>query len=148
MTMEHAVGAAEALLILTAPLVTGCHTGVQGGGDVATTTETVRSDSVGPQGDSAGRTRATLLETLLHEDLRLHQRIVARDESALMECLDRIGDIVYCIALRRAADAAAAEDLTEALFLELWREPDRFHPERGPVALQLIQRMERKLGPT
>ncbi|MDQ4132920.1 MAG: hypothetical protein M3179_06840 [Actinomycetota bacterium] len=78
--------------------------------------------------------------TLLEEESALHKRIVERDEAALLEYLDRSGHIVYCVALALTEDAAAAEDLTEGLFLDLWRLPDRFHPRNGPMVLQLLQR--------
>lgn len=79
-------------------------------------------------------------------ELRLYQRILDRDELALLECLDRIGDLVYCTALLSAGSPAVAEDLTDALFLDLWREPESFHPAQGPFALQLICRLARALA--
>ncbi|MDQ3978144.1 MAG: hypothetical protein M3314_01130 [Actinomycetota bacterium] len=83
----------------------------------------------------------------LDEELRLHQRIVEGDESALLECLDRAGHLVYCSALLRAGNSTAADDLTEAVFVDLWREPEAFHPAHGPIALQLMRRIARRLSP-
>ena len=77
---------------------------------------------------------------LLDEELRLHEGVVARDQAALLEWLERIGGVVYCVALSQTGDAAAAHDLTEGLFLELWRHPAHFHPTDGPLTLQLIRR--------
>ncbi len=59
--------------------------------------------------------------TLLEEESALHQRIVERDEAALLEYFDRGGHIVYCVALALTEDAVAAEDLTEGLFVDLWQ---------------------------
>ncbi len=72
------------------------------------------------------------------EQLRLHARIVDRDESALLECFDRFGHVVYCALREATRDPALAEDLTEQLFVLLWRDAKRFHPNQGPIALQLL----------
>jgi DNA-directed RNA polymerase specialized sigma24 family protein len=82
---------------------------------------------------------------LLDEELRLHQRVVARDEAALLEWLRLIGDVVYSAALSRTGELTAAEDVTETLFLEVWRHPEQFHPTRGPLTLQLVRRMRTEL---
>ncbi len=79
--------------------------------------------------------------TLLEEESALHKRIVERDEAALLEYLDRSGHIVYCVALALTEDPSAAEDLTEGLFLDLWRLPHRFDPRNGPMVVQLLKRM-------
>ena len=81
---------------------------------------------------------------LLDVELRLHQRVVARDRSALLEWLQLVGDVVYCAALSRTGRDAEAEELTEALFLEVWRHPAMFHPADGPLGLQLIRRMSQR----
>ena len=85
-------------------------------------------------------------ESLIEEERRLHERVVQRDESALLECLDRIGDLVYCTALLRTGRQASAEDLTERLFVAYWRNPEAFHPSRGPLGLQFLRRMTEALG--
>ncbi|HEX2192130.1 MAG TPA: hypothetical protein VHH09_02975 [Acidimicrobiales bacterium] len=78
---------------------------------------------------------------LLAEESRLHERVVRRDESALLECFDRIGDLVYCMALARTGRQASAEELTEAVFVAFWRDPAAFPPSQGPLGLQLLRRM-------
>ena len=75
------------------------------------------------------------------EDLELHDRLVARDPAAVLECLDRFGASVYCIALARGADAGEAEELTERAFVELWRHPEEFDPRRAPIVLQVVRRL-------
>jgi len=80
----------------------------------------------------------------LDEELRLHRRVVARDRDALLEWLRLVGDVVYCAALSRTGTAADAEDLTEALFLDVWRHPEMFDPAEGPLSLQLIRRMSQR----
>lgn len=80
-------------------------------------------------------------DRLIEEELRLHERVVQRDESALLECLDRVGDLVYCMALLQTGRPALAEELTERLFVAFWRDPEAFPPTQGPLGLQLVRRL-------
>ena len=80
-------------------------------------------------------------EALLEEELSLHARVVQRDESALLQCFDRIGHLVYCTALLCTGSRTSAEELTEAMFVRFWRDPRAFPPSGGPLSLQLIRRM-------
>jgi hypothetical protein len=103
-------------------------------------------DSMKPHPHHDAAVGRTARRKLFDEELRLHERIVARDQSAVLEFLDRVGGVVYCMAVARTGDPTAAEDLTERFFLDLWREPERFHPAHGPVALQLIGRLGTELS--
>ena len=85
-------------------------------------------------------------ESLIEEERRLYERVVQRDESALLECLDRIGHLVYCMALARTGQRNSAEELTERLFVAYWRNPRTFEPSRGPLGLQFLCRMADELG--
>ncbi len=80
-------------------------------------------------------------EELIEEELSLYERVVQRDESALLECFDRIGHVVYCMALLCSDGRASAEELTETVFVRFWRDPRGFRPADGPLAVQLIRRM-------
>lgn len=82
----------------------------------------------------------------LEEERSLHERVVQRDEAALLQCFDRIGDLVYCSALLSTGSRTAAEELTEAIFVGFWRDPRAFPPSRGPLSLQLIRRMTAELA--
>ncbi len=62
-----------------------------------------------------------------------------RDESALLECLDRFGHVVYSTSLTASGDATRAEAVTERVFVQLWRRPEAFHPAYGPLLLQLVR---------
>ncbi len=73
------------------------------------------------------------------EEARLHGRLLDRDKSALLECLDRFGDIVYSTSLATTADSTSAEAVTERVFVDLWRRPEAFHPRYGPLLLQLVR---------
>jgi len=66
-------------------------------------------------------------------DGKIVDRIAAGDEVALAEAYDQFGSYVYGLARRVLADSSAAEDITQDVFMQLWREPQRFDPERGTL---------------
>ena len=48
-------------------------------------------------------------------------RIAAGDNTAVDECLQRYGGLVWSLARRRCADAQLAEDAVQNIFLHLWK---------------------------
>ena len=70
-------------------------------------------------------------------EMRLVARIRAGDEQAMSELYDRYAKVVYAVALRVLQDAAAAEDVLQDVFLQLWRNPDAFDSSRGSLAAWL-----------
>ncbi len=71
------------------------------------------------------------------DDMRLVARIRAGEQDAMSELYDRYGKIVYAVALRVLQDAAAAEDMLQDVFLQLWRNPNAFDASRGSLAAWL-----------
>ncbi len=63
--------------------------------------------------------------------LQLVQRLAARDAGALAEFYDRFAGLVNALALRILRDTADAEDVVQEVFLQAWRQADRFDPRRG-----------------
>lgn len=61
----------------------------------------------------------------------LRDRLVAGDESALAEVYDRYGPLAYGLALRVTGNWAAAQDVTQEVFVQVWEHPARFDPGRG-----------------
>jgi RNA polymerase sigma-70 factor (ECF subfamily) len=61
------------------------------------------------------------------------ERIAAGDETALAEVYDEYSPLVYGLALRTTRDRATAEDVTQDVFVNLWKQPHRFDPERGSL---------------
>jgi len=59
------------------------------------------------------------------------------DQSALAELYDRYSSVVYAVALRVLNDAAAAEDVLQEVFLQLWRNPNAFDAARGSLGAWL-----------
>ncbi len=54
------------------------------------------------------------------------QRVRARDADAFEVLYDRYYRLVYGLALRVLGAAAAAEDVTQAVFLKIWSDPELF----------------------
>ena len=77
-------------------------------------------------------------------DALLGARLVAGDDDALSEALDRYGPLVYGLARRVTASAALAEDITQDVFVELWRRPERFDPKRGSLRTFLAVQAHRR----
>ena len=73
------------------------------------------------------RATSSLAERLLAD------RLVAGDGTALGELYDQHAGFVHGLALRVIGDKAAAEDVVQEVFLTMWRQPDRFDPERGSL---------------
>ena len=71
------------------------------------------------------------------DDMRLIARIRAGEQGAMSELYDRYSSVVYGVALRVLQDAAAAEDILQDIFLQLWRKPDAFDSSRGSLVAWL-----------
>ena len=66
----------------------------------------------------------------------------AQEPTALADIYDRYSSIVYSVALRVLRDTAAAQDVMQEVFLQLWRRPDIYTPQRGslPAWLAVVTR--------
>jgi len=75
-------------------------------------------------------------------DATLIARVRAGDQDSMTVVYDRYGSIVYATALRILGDAAAAEDVLQEIFMQLWRNPSAFDGSRGslPAWLGVIAR--------
>ena len=71
------------------------------------------------------------------DDSRLIVRIRAGEQGAMSELYDRYSSVVYGVALRVLQDAAAAEDVVQDIFLQLWRKPEAFDSSRGSLGAWL-----------
>ena len=68
------------------------------------------------------------------DDAALIARIRAGDQSAMADLYDRYAGVVYGVALRVLTSTAAAEDVVQEVFLQLWRNPQAFNADRGRLA--------------
>ena len=67
------------------------------------------------------------------DDSALVARMAAGDSAALASLYDRYASLVYSVACRVARDDAAAEEILQDVFYQLWRMAARFDPARGSV---------------
>jgi RNA polymerase sigma-70 factor (ECF subfamily) len=74
--------------------------------------------------------------TLLDEELM--ERLSGRDLGAFEALYDRYGDLVYSVSLRVVGDTYVAEDVTQDVFLRVWRRPDQFDLRRGKFVTWLL----------
>jgi RNA polymerase sigma factor (sigma-70 family) len=108
-----------------------------------------------PRLDRARR-RRIVSSGLEEHELRLGapilHRVAAGESTAIQECLDRYGGLVWSLARRFSKEASEAEDAAQEVFIELWKKAERFDPslasEMTFVAMiarrRLIDRSRRK----
>ena len=70
-------------------------------------------------------------------DLALVTALKSGDQSAVAQLYDRYSSIVYAVALRVLGETAAAEDVMQEVFLQLWRNPGAFDSARGSLGAWL-----------
>jgi RNA polymerase sigma-70 factor (ECF subfamily) len=56
------------------------------------------------------------------------QRIAAGDQSAVADCMDRYGDLIWSLARRFLRGHIDAEDAVQDVFIEIWSSAARFDP--------------------
>jgi RNA polymerase sigma-70 factor (ECF subfamily) len=66
-------------------------------------------------------------------DVELHRRLVYGDESALREAYTAYGGLVRRVAARVTRSPAAAEDVAQEVFAQLWSRPYGFDARRGSL---------------
>ena len=67
------------------------------------------------------------------EDAVLLARLQSGEEQAMAELYDRYSKIVYSVALRVLRDTAAAEDVMQEIFMQVWRTPGGFVATKGSL---------------
>jgi RNA polymerase sigma-70 factor (ECF subfamily) len=70
---------------------------------------------------------------VISPDAILVSAIRSGDEQAMAQLYERYSSIVYSVALRVLGDTAAAEDILQEVFMQLWRSPDVFDATRGSL---------------
>ena len=78
-------------------------------------------------------TAAQALPISPEDDAILLGRVQRGDEAAMAALYDRYSKIVYSVSLRVLRDAAAAEDVLQEIFMQVWRSPGSFVATRGTL---------------
>ncbi len=71
-------------------------------------------------------------------DDELMDRLAGRDLAAFEALYDRYGDLVYSVSLRVVGDTYVAEDVTQDVFVRVWRRPEQFDVQRGKFVTWLL----------
>jgi RNA polymerase sigma-70 factor (ECF subfamily) len=71
-------------------------------------------------------------------DDELMDRLAGRDLAAFEALYDRYGDLVYSVSLRVVGDTYVAEDVTQDVFVRVWRRPEQFDVRRGKFVTWLL----------
>src|SRR2546427_13152982 len=80
-------------------------------------------------------------ERLDADDLLLVQRVGGRDEDAFRGLFARYAPTAKSLALRVVRQPQLAEEIVQAAFLAVWRNPEGVGPERGSVKGWLMGRV-------
>ena len=78
------------------------------------------------------------MDYALARDEELVGRLTERDERALERLYDRYGRATYSLVLKMLRDPARAEEVSQEVFLKLWRRPESYVPGRGAFATWLL----------
>ncbi|NJM45750.1 MAG: sigma-70 family RNA polymerase sigma factor [Alkalinema sp. RU_4_3] len=70
-------------------------------------------------------------------DPKLIEALQRHDRNALSAIYDRYSGLVYKIALKMLHQEESAADLTQEVFLELWKRPERYQSDRGSIGVFL-----------
>ncbi len=79
---------------------------------------------------SRDRSEAAILRTMADPSGNtILQRVADGDQSAVRECLDRYGGLVWSLARRFSTTETDAEDAVQEIFLEVWKSAERYDPD-------------------
>ena len=71
-------------------------------------------------------------------ELELLQQVAQHDQQALLTLYQQYGNLVYSLSLRVLRQPVMAEEITQDIFLKLWRQPDRWNPSLGQFSSWLL----------
>ena len=71
-------------------------------------------------------------------DLTLIQRVIEQDDAALAMLYDKYGAHVYGTALHILRNQVLAEEATQDTFMKVWKQSNRWDPERGQLKTWLM----------
>jgi RNA polymerase sigma-70 factor (ECF subfamily) len=71
-------------------------------------------------------------------EIQLLQQVAQQDQQALMTLYQQYGNLVYSLCLRVLRQSPLAEEVTQDVFLKLWRQPQRWNPALGSFSSWLL----------
>ncbi|HEY7325778.1 MAG TPA: sigma-70 family RNA polymerase sigma factor [Streptosporangiaceae bacterium] len=71
-------------------------------------------------------------------DVLMAARLAAGDDHALAEVFDHLAPRVYGAALQVLRQGAAAQDVVQDVFVELWSNPGKYDPAAGKLGAYLV----------
>ena len=77
--------------------------------------------------------------------MSVFERIASGDPSAVQECMDTYGGVVWSLARRYSPTAADAEDATQEIFLEIWKSAARYDAAMGKESTFITTIARRRL---
>lgn len=80
----------------------------------------------------------TITPASVADDHALRRRLISGDKLALSEAYERHSGIVLGLAEKITRNRTLAEDVTQEVFVRLWRDPERFDPQRGTLRSYLL----------
>jgi RNA polymerase sigma-70 factor (ECF subfamily) len=72
------------------------------------------------------------------DEARLLHLLQEQPEAGAAALYDRYGGVVFSVALRMVGDRAAAEEVTQDVFVGCWRNAARYRPEQGRLITWLL----------
>ena len=83
------------------------------------------------------------------EPSNILQRIAQGDQDAVNDCINRHGNLVWCITRKRLSTKEDAEDAVQEIFIDIWKSASRFDgaksPEEAFIALIAHRRVNDRL---
>jgi RNA polymerase sigma-70 factor, ECF subfamily len=79
-----------------------------------------------------------LLGSTTRDDDSLRRRLIDRDDAALDEAYRRHSGVVLGLAQKITRNRTVAEDVTQEVFVRLWKRPEAFDPDRGTLRAYLL----------
>jgi RNA polymerase sigma-70 factor (ECF subfamily) len=86
----------------------------------------------------AARPAQPAIESAACEDAVIVSRLAQGESAALEELYDRYGRAVYSFSLRMLGDVQSAEELTQEVFIRLWRQAKSYQRSRGAFLTWLL----------
>ncbi len=75
---------------------------------------------------SIKRSNSDFIKEYIIVEQSILQRIASGDKSAVQDCLNNYGGLVWSLARRMLPDVNEAEDAVQEIFIEIWKNAERF----------------------